>query len=57
MQAFMSGEEEYTFMMQLSSALADEALSKVDINKKHDELCLRTVSVFWLIHKGHQMTR
>lgn len=43
MQAFMSGEEEYTFMMQLSSALADEALSKVDINKKHDELCLRTV--------------
>lgn len=43
MQALMIGEEEYTFMMQLCSALADEVLSKVDINSKHDELCLRTV--------------
>lgn len=43
MQSFMTGEGEDTFMMQLSSALVDEALSKVDINSKHDELCLRTV--------------
>lgn len=43
MQSFRTGEEKYTFMVQLCSATVDEPLSEVDINGKHDELRLRTV--------------
>ena len=42
MQSFRIGEEKYTYMVQLCSAIVDEALTKANIYSKPDESCPRT---------------